>query len=338
MSIYKTLTNNFLEVRNTFPNSAWDEDICAFVDMYFKEVALKVYSNPEVLSIFDDSDYKNKIENNISKLYESNGIRNYEKFRLIDLLLNLKLNFPLINVFGMALANDDVEKTIQTWSYCVEAIWNEFANCLKSKPGRENTLVICKILDTIDEFESTMINFEFNSHNYIPLAGVDKWLGNITRLADEFLTHEDILELSKTAGKPTLIAMTSNVPESSWLASEFEKGAIDLANNPNLPSITVNESLQKKEWGLSDRVLLHPNANTELAFGWVKEILESDDAGEAEELANSLNEWQNVRDDGFRNFNSFRRTSESGQKILSYIKKWCEDNPVEGEEIYDMFF
>ena len=59
---------------------------------------------------------------------------------------------------------------------------------------------------------------------------------------------------------------------------------------------------------------------------------------DGESLIHSLNQWDNFRDDGFNNFNSFRSTSKSGKKVLSTIKKWCRNNPDEGEEIHEYLF
>jgi hypothetical protein len=335
MSIYETLTDSFLAARNLLPESKWDDRIRATIDEHFKEAAVSVYSNPIVLSNIVKSDYITKIDKNIAGIYESKGLEYPEKFPLTKMLLDLKFDFPLMNVFGMALANGDIVKIGQTWGHCVHAIWNEFLKCIISEPERENTLRICKILDLVHEFESVMIDLEYFSYNYVPLSGIDFWIGDITELVNNFLTHEDVLDLSKTSGCPPLVTIHSSVPMSSWLACEFEKGWRFLANNSNLPAEVVNKVLLKKEWGLSDAVLLHPNADSEIAINWVLEVL---DSGDGESLINSLSQWDNVRDDGFNNFNSFRSTSKSGKKVLSTIKKWCRNNPDEGEEIYEILF
>jgi len=335
MSIYETLTDNFLAARKLLPDPKWNDRIHANIDEHFENVAVSLYSNPEILSNLVRSEYETKIDENISKIYQSIGLDYPSKFPLPNMIIEAKFKFPLINVFGMALAHGDIVKIGQTWGYCIDAVWNEFLKCIISEPERNNTLRLCKMLDLVHEFESVMIDLGNYTDNFPPLAGIDYWIGDITELVDKFLTHEDILELSKTAGKPTLVAIFSSVPMASWLASEFEKGWRFLANNPNLPSQVVNEVLLKREWGISDAVLLHPNADSEIAINWVLEVL---DSGDGESLMSSLNQWDNFRDDGFNNFNSFRSTSKSGKKVLSAIKKWCRNNPDEGEEIYEMLF
>jgi hypothetical protein len=335
VSIYKALTDSFLTTRRALPESTWNDQIHAVVDEYFEEAAVKVYSNHAALENFNEAEYIAKIDKNISKIYQSKGLEYPEKFPLTGMLLELEFNYPLMNVFGMALADGDTEKLSETWAHCIHAIWYEFSKCLKEAPSKESTLRLCRTLDLIDEFESLMISLEFFSDNYVPLGGIDYWFGDISKLADKFLTHDDILNLSKSAGTPTLVSMHSSVPTAKWLSDEFTKGVSFLANNPNLPSNVVNIALLEREWGLSDKVLLHPNANTENAINWIIEIL---DSGEGEELINSLREWDNVRDDAFNNFNSYRSTSASGKKVLAAIKKWCKENPDEGEEIYDVLF
>lgn len=319
----------------TYPESKWNDRIHAFVDENFKEAAKSVYASSQDLENLDKSDYAAKIDENISKIYRSKGFEYPEKFPLTEMLLELEFNYPLMNVFGMALADGDIEKIGQTWTHCIHAIWYEFLNCLEDTPEKQNTLQLCRILDLIHEFEHIMIGLGFFNYNYVTLAGIDYWFDDITERVDKFLTNEDILNLSKVKGEPTLVSMHSSVPDANWLGAEFLKGAIFLANNPNLPSNAVNSALLKRELGCSDKLLLHPNANPDETISWVIELL---DSGEGEDLLDSLREWDNVRDDGFNNFNTYRSTSRSGKKVLSAIKKWCKQNPDEGEEIFEMLF
>jgi hypothetical protein len=335
MSIYKTLTDSFLAARNHLPEAIWNDSIHAFVDESFESAAISVYSNPQALNDFDDSDYAAKIDESISKICDSRGLEYLDILPLTRMMLDLDWNFPIVNVFGMALADGDAEKVSQTWTHCVHAIWFEFSKLLLESPGKQNALRLCRTLDLIEEFELVMIHLEFFSSNYIPLCGLDYWFQDICMRANEYLTHEDVLKLSKSAGKPTLVSMHSSVPKAKWLGEEFAKGATFLANNPNLPSKVVNDALLNREWGYSDNFILHPNADSKVAVEWVTEIL---DSGDWEELLHSLKEWENTRDDVFNNFNSYRSTSESGSKVLLVIKMWCEKNPDDGQEIYEMLF
>jgi hypothetical protein len=319
----------------TYPESKWNDRIHAFVDENFKEAAKSVYASSRDLENLDKSDYAAKIDENISKIYRSKGFEYPEKFPLSEMLLELEFNYPLMNVFGMALADGDIEKIGQTWTHCIHAIWYEFLNCLEDIPEKQNTLQLCRILDLIHEFEHIMIGLGFFNYNYVTLAGIDYWFDDITERVDKFLTNEDILNLSKVKGEPTLVSMHSSVPDANWLGAEFLKGVSFLANNPNLPAEVVNSALLKRELGCSDKLLLHPNANPDETINWVIELL---DSGEGEDLLDSLREWDNVRDDGFNNFNTYRSTSKSGKKVLSAIKKWCKQNPDEGEEIFEMLF
>jgi hypothetical protein len=335
MSIYETLTDSFLAARNELPEAIWNDSIHAFVDESFESAAISVYSNPQALNDFDDSDYAAKIDESISKICDSRGLEYLDILPLTKMMLDLDWNFPIVNVFGMALADGDAEKVSQTWTHCVHAIWFEFSKLLLESPGKQNALRLCRTLDLIEEFELVMIHLEFFSSNYIPLCGLDYWFQDICMRADEYLTHEDVLRLSKSAGKPTLVSMHSSVPKAKWLGEEFAKGATFLANNPNLPSKVVNDALLNREWGYSDNFILHPNADSKVAVEWVTEIL---DSGDWEELLHSLREWENTRDDVFNNFNSYRSTSESGSKVLLVIKMWCEKNPDDGQEIHEMLF
>jgi hypothetical protein len=335
MSIYETLTNSFLTARNSLPATKWNDRIHADIDEYFEHVAVSCYSKLQVLSNLDRSEYETKIDENISEIYQSLELDYPNKFPLPKMIIDAKFEFPLINVFGMALANGDKRKIGDTWSFCLAAIYNEFLKYFLYVPDKENVLQLCRLLDLIEAFENTMSTFGFYGDNYLPLAGLDYFFGDITELVDKYLSHEDILALSKTAGGPTLAAMHSTIPSADWLAQQFEAGYVGLCNNSNLPSKTVNRVLIKREWGISDRLILHPNASTKEAINWVLEILNS---GNGEDLINSLRDWENYRDDGLLNFNSFKSTSRSGKEVLSAIKKWCRNNPDEGEEIYEMLF
>jgi hypothetical protein len=320
--------------RQALPEATWDEGIHAYTDPHFREAAQSVYSSSTVFNDLDKSDYIAKIDENLEKIY---GLVNRwypESYPLTGMILELDVDFPLMNVFGMALANGDTEKISETWTHCIHAIWNEFSVSLQGLSSRENTLRLCRILDLINEFESAMIELQYFTDNYIPLIGLDYWFGDLTKLVDKYLKHEDILALSNTAGGSTLAAMHSSVPTPTWLGEGFIRGDSFLANNPNLPSDVVNRALSEREWGTSEKVLLHPNANTADAIEWVIEILES---GEGYDLARAWL-WYNVRDDLFNGFNSYQSTSKSGKKVLSAIKKWCKENPDEGQEIYEMLF
>lgn len=335
MSIYETLTDSFLTARNSLPTSKWNEQIHSVIDEHFEHVALSLYSNPQILSNINKSEYEKEIDKNISNIYQSIGLDYPDKFPLPNMILDAKFKFPLINVFGMALANGDKRKIGDTWDKCLAAIYNEFLKYFLYVPDKANTLQICRLLDLINAFENTMSIFGFYGDNYLPLAGLDYFFGDITERVDKFLSHKDILALSKTAGSPTLAAMHSTIPSPDWLAQQFEAGYLGLCNNSNLPSKTVNRFLRKRELGVSDRLLLHPNASSEEAINWVLELLNS---GNCEDLMIALKDWENYRDDGLYNYNSFRSTSASGKKVLSTIKQWCKKNPGEGEELYDSLF
>ena len=334
MSIYKSLTDNFLEKRKVLPEATWDERVHAYVDQHFEEVAQNVYSHPDVLQGLDKSDYIEKIDKNLEKIYEMVDRECPRVFPLTVMILELDFEFPLMNVFGMALADGDEEKISETWTHCIHAIWNEFSRSLKELPSKENTMRLCRVLDLVYEFEGVMIDLQYFSDNYTPLIGIDYWFGDLTNLVDEHLKHQDILALSNTAGTPTLASMHSSVPSPTWLGERFLSGNSFLANNPKLPSDAVNSALEEREWGTSEKVLLHPNVDTAAAIDWVIEILES---GEGDTLLGAWL-WENVRDDLFNGFNSYQSTSEPGKKVLSAIKKWCRENPEEGQEIYEMLF
>ena len=334
-SLYGSLTDNFLAARRALPEAIWDEGIHAYVDPHFKEAAHAIYSNPAVLGDLDKDDYISKIDENLEKIYNVVDRGYPEDFSLTGMILELNLDFPLMNVFGMALADGNTQKINETWTHCTHAIWNEFSRTLQGNPSRESTLRLCKILDLIYEFEGIMIDLEFFSDNYIPLVGIDYWFGDITKLVDKFLEHDDILALSGTAGAPTLVSMHSGVPAPEWLGEAFNKGHSFLANNPKLPSDVVNTALEQRDWGVSEKLILHPNADTPEVIDWVIELL---DSGQGEDLADALREWQNVRDDLFNGFNSFQSTSKSGKKVLAAIKKWCKENPDEGQDVYEMLF
>ncbi len=334
MSIYKSLTDNFLEARKALPEVTWNEEIRAFADPHFREAAHIVYSSPTVFKDLNKSDYTANIDKNLEKIYGSVDRGYPEAFPLTGMILELEVDFPLMNVFGMALANGDTAKISETWTHCIHAIWNEFLGSLQRSPSRENTLRLCRILDLINEFEGVMIDLQYFSDNYIPLIGIDCWFGDLTQLVDKYLRHDDVLALSNSAGTPTLSSMHSSVPSDTWLGEEFIRGNSFLANNPNLPADVVNSALAEREWGTSEKVLLHPNANTADAIEWVIEILES---GDGDALLSAWL-WDNVRDDYFNGFNSYQSTSKSGKKVLSAVKKWCKENPDEGQEIYEMLF
>jgi hypothetical protein len=329
MTLYKELTDKFLEVRTTFPEAIWDEKTHSFIDENLAKVARDVYPNADELRLLDVPEYESKINSNLQNLYSDNGLEIIaDNFSLVGMLLALDFEYPIINIFGMALADGDSAKISEVWNHCLNGIQYEFSKSLSVDPNKENTLRLAQLLDLIHEFQSIMIDLEFFSSNYIPLVGLDYWFGDLSKRVDKFLTHEDIIFLSEKSGTPTLVSMHSSVPEPSWLAKQFEIGTSFLANNPNLPAEIVNTTVQLKQWGLSDKLLLHPNVDEKFAIEWALEML---DSGEGEDLCDALREWDNVRDDGFNNYNSFRATSNSGKKVLAAIKKWCKGNPDEGE-------
>jgi len=335
MSIYRSLTDSFLVKRELLPEPKWDDRIHAFVDEQFEDAALSVYSNPDVLEDFNKSEYITKIDDSLEKIYGSVGRGYPEAFPLTSMILELDFDFPLINVFGMALADGNKEKIGKTWTHCTHVLYHEFSKSMLSTPSKSNTLRLSRLIDLIYEFEGVMIDLEFFSSNYVPLTGIDYWFGDVTNLVNKYLKHADILNLSNAAGMPTLVSMHSSVPTARWLGDEFSRGESFLTNNPNLPSDVVNKALSERELGTSDKLLFHPNANTEEAINWVIELLNS---GKGEDLLDTLREWDNVSDDLFNNFNSFRSASKSGKKVILAIKKWCENNPDSGQEIYEMLF
>jgi len=50
MSIYETLTDNFLAARKLLPDPKWNDQIHANIDEHFESVAVSLSANPEILS------------------------------------------------------------------------------------------------------------------------------------------------------------------------------------------------------------------------------------------------------------------------------------------------
>jgi len=251
---------------------------------------------------------------------------------LFELIDALHLDYPLARALASALADDRSEVLRKVWRWGTDTVYAEMASLLTAE-SRPEAYRLCEIIDVIDELDSVAEGLEIFGYNFVPLSGIHQWLARVVQVADRWLDHDDIQSLSSAKGRPPLIALTSQVPSGEWLAEEFLAGDFALSNNPKLPGHVIDQALQ----GLTDyepwhyaSLVFHPQADPALAKETVTRLL---DSGDPDELGASWSQWDNVRDDAFRNFNDFTSLPSSAP-IVEIIRKWCEEHPDLDEYVW----
>lgn len=187
--------------------------------------------------------------------------------------------------------------------------------------SREEVLPILYVVEAATELEAWAIR-DSDSYNTIPMGRVDQWWPYYLRAIDEFATPEDLEELSSVAGFVTETEGLSSLTPPARLVEICGKSAGIAAANPNLPAEYVNEHLDN--WDL----LFHPNADPEKSWEVIHATLE---AGDGEDLAMAIQEFDNMRDDGWVAFAGFSTNGPHAELLRGRIRDWITENLDEDE-------
>lgn len=223
---------------------------------------------------------------------------------------------PAIRALSVAPDHRDVSFA------AVGAIYGLAADRL-SKPtnSREEVLPIMYAVEAAMALEAWAIQ-DSESYNYVPMGDVQYWWPYYLGAMDEYATAEDLAELSAVAGRVTETEGLSSLTSPARLV-EICGLTLGIAEaNPNLPAEHVNGHLD--DWDL----LFHPNADPEKSWEVIRATLE---AGNGEDLAMAINEFDNMRDDGWVAFAGFSTNGPHAALLRGRIQEWCSENLDEDE-------
>ena len=318
------------------PSGIWDEYIGAHIDENILNSAIKFTSNADFQSAINSSDIENELKEQFNIV-----ISQSQRSEIFDQLLispHLKVIYDLLLLSIGALpaeANEifvkgEVTVSSQLLHFCKDIIVFLLKQNLESElKSRDEVLELAIVLQVFDSFESVLLDIGAFGHNYLPLCGISNWMSDITELVDEYLEPKDIEYLEQVFKTTPLVALHTKKLDPAWLSRNVLQGNSMLINNPYIPAETVNKCLENLDYR-QQNLLFHPNANKSNALSVALELLEDGD-----ELS-YLQEWTNVRDDGFNGFNNFR-TSDTATFVIDGILEWCDEDPDERSEIAEIF-
>lgn len=194
--------------------------------------------------------------------------------------------------------------------------------------SRADVLPIMYLVEAVMSLEAWVIQ-DAEAFNYVPMGDVKYWWPYYLTAMDEFVSIEDLSELSRTAGRVTETEGLSSLTPATRLV-EICQLRVGLAEaNPNLPAEYVNSHLSN--WDL----LFHPNADPEESWKVIAAVLE---AGDGEDLAMAINEFDNMRDDNWVAFAGFSTEGPHAEYLRDRIKTWCGENldAEESEELLSL--
>lgn len=192
-----------------------------------------------------------------------------------------------------------------------------------SKPtnAREDVLPIMYAVEAAMALEAWAIQ-DSESYNYVPMGHVDHWWPYYLGAMDEFVTVEDLAELSAVAGRVTETEGLSSLTPPARLVEICGLTSGIAEANPHLPSDYVNKNLN------DFTLLFHPNADPEKSWDIIRASLES---GDGEDLTMAINQFDNMRDDGWVAFAGFSTNGPHAELLRGRIQKWCSENLDEDE-------
>lgn len=221
------------------------------------------------------------------------------------------------------------ENSLSLFERSVDLLWSFLGQLLVDKPkSRKEALNLCRVVDLLNLEIDVLTTLGIYSDNSSYLSNFDEWFAGVTEAAEKYLLPEDYEDLSKSTYGETLSAMHASNVDFAWLESVLSDGLTSvLANNEHIPSEVVNRLLKNSNF---DRLTLviHPNADPELAVSVILEILNN------EEDIQLLRPWDNFVDDGFNNYNSFSN-GKVYPKVIQAISDWCDEEPDGREAVRD---
>lgn len=205
----------------------------------------------------------------------------------------------------------------------VDALYGVVSDRLRVPTNsREDVLPIMYVVEAVMALEAWAIQ-DADANNYVPMGDTKYWWPYYITAMDEFVTVEDLAELSRTAGRITETEGLSSVTPPERLVEICEQSFGIAQANPNLPADYVNAHLA--QWEL----LFHPNADPEKSWAEIEQALA---AGEGEDLANVMIEFNDMKDDGWVAFAGFATNGPHAELLRSRMREWCENNLEDDEK------
>lgn len=101
---------------------------------------------------------------------------------------------------------------------------------------------------------------------------------------------------------------------------------------PNLPAPWINERLAKQD-PLALELVWHPNADPEIGWSCLESLLKTDCG--AEDLANYLVPFSNLRDDAWSQIMDYNVDGPNMPLFRLRLREWCDRHPEDYESLED---
>jgi hypothetical protein len=216
------------------------------------------------------------------------------------------------------------ERKPAEWA-AVYALYGLVAEYL-SRPlhSREDAVALAHLVEATTLFESWVIK-DTDSYNYIPMGFVQGWWPAYLEAIDAWVTPADLLALSQAEGGVSETEAQSSVTPPDRLAEIYAASpSVGAGVNPNLPDSFVNAAMA----GDLD-LLFHPNADPEKSWAVISGLLES---GDGEDLAVTMREFENMRDDSWSSFWGYGINGPHATLLRGRIASWCAENINDEDE------
>lgn len=233
-------------------------------------------------------------------------------------------NVPDSWAYAIGAISECVDRGQVLWA-ASHALYGEVAKRLSlPETSRESAIALAYLVEATTLFESWVGN-TMNAYNYIPMGFAPGWWPDYIDRIDKWVMAADLLEISKVAGGVSETESFSSLPSAERLKEIYALSpSAGVKENPSLPRELVNSEMET-----DFDLLFHPNADPEKSWVIISRLLES---GDGEDLADSMREFDNMRDDGWTGFAGFAVDGPHAELLRGRIAAWADDNVEDDDE------
>lgn len=184
--------------------------------------------------------------------------------------------------------------------------------------------------EAINRLEDWMQEVRYDE-NYVYRPGIENWIQRYLEIINRQSSSEALRKVSTRA--QVFICPTEALSRHADPNLLTDPRAMSIqAAAPNLPATWINELLAKQD-ALALDLVWHPKADPETGWNYLESLLKRECG--ADELADHLAPFNNLRDDGWGQIMDYNVDGPNMPLFRLRLREWCDRHPEDYESLED---
>lgn len=213
----------------------------------------------------------------------------------------------------------------------INAVEGHFAQLLAANDqDADSASQLIYTFEAVNMLEDWMQEIRYDQ-NYVYRPGIENWIRHYLDIVNRHSSREALRKVSARAQAFMCPTEVLSKHADSDLLTDPRAMSIQAAA-PNLPARWINEHLAKQDpFGLD--LVWHPRADPEIGWKYLESLLANESG--ADEIADHLVPFTNLRDDGWGQIMDYNVDGPNMPLFRLRLREWCDQHPEDYESLED---